>query len=129
MNRLNKILLTALSAVYVILSILPIQQCSVSNELFIYNCPQSKTAEISIQTETESCCEVTPCCRKVVKSSEIDHYLTFQEESLKLVFNIQNLAQFLELESTHRSFYIWPRPYESIYIHPDKYILYQSFLC
>lgn len=129
MNRLNKILLTALSAVYVILSILPIQQCSVSNELFIYNCPQSKTSEISSQTETESCCEVTPCCRKAVKSPEIDHSLIFHEENLKLVFNIQGSAQFLEPKSIHRSFYIWYRPYESIYIHPDKYILYQSFLC
>lgn len=129
MNRLNKVLLTALSAVYVILSILPIQQCSLTSELFIYDCPQSSVVESSVQTEERACCKTTPCCGKFIKSSAIEHSFTFQEDILKKIHTPLDFVQSVEQIVLYKSLYTWPKPLESAYVPPNRYILYESFLC
>ena len=133
MSRLNKTILVALAGLYCILSTLPVQQCSSTNEFFIFDCPRSNlNTGLSEVGKHKECCETTPCCGKFLNSTEckldFDPSITVDSQPKDIYpFDYQSLTPLLF--KSHRRFYIRKRPPNSGFISSSRYILFQSFLC
>lgn len=133
MNRLNKTILIALAGLYCILSTLPIQQCSSTNDFFIFDCPESNINEIGLKVkEFNSCCKATPCCGKFIKDNDcklIQVSLLSQDENTKSIYPLDYQYLSHTFFKLYDSFYLRPKPLEGGFITSSRYLLFESFLC
>lgn len=133
MNRLNKAVLVAFAGLYCILSILPIQHCSSTNELFIYDCPKSSfIEELSSTEERKSCCNTEPCCGEYIQINEENSpFINFmaEEDKVKSLISLELLYQQNSSSKIIEELYVRKKPRLSGFISTSRYILLESFLC